>query len=206
MGVEFKEAESQQPSLSKFGVTTKENKDGGSGFSFGALPGAKPSSSFGGFGAASGTSDFKGFGFGCPQNTVTGATKQLFSFGLPPPGSTRPPEKTQESSASTTPNPAFSFGLQLPSSTTAPPSDSRPPFGFGPPPGTTNAPISMSRSMPNEKKPAGAGGFSVAAKNPSDSSTSSGEFKPIGGGGSTLFTGVAGVGFCEIPPPPPRGG
>lgn len=206
MSEEVKEAENQQPSVSKFGLATK---DGGSGFSFGALPGAKPSSSFGGFGATSGISDFKGFGFGVSQSTVTGATKQPFSFGLPPPGTTRPPEKTQESSALTAPNPAFSFGLQPPGSATAPQSDSRPAFGFGLPPGTTNAPMSMSRSVPNEKKPAGAGGFSVGhlpgilpAKNPSDSS---GEFKPIGGSGSTLFTGVAGFGFGALPPTPTGG-
>ena len=88
---------------------TKETKDGGNGFLFDALPGAKPVSSFGGFGAASGNSDFKGFG--APQSTMTGATKQPFSFGLPPSGTTRLPEKSQESSAST----VFSVG-HLPSS------------------------------------------------------------------------------------------
>ena len=211
MGEVFKGAESQQPSGSKFGVATKEMKDGGSGLSFGALPGAKPISSFGGFGAASGISDFKGFGFGAPQSIMPGATKQPYSFGLPPPGTTRPPEKTQESSASTVPKP-FSFGLQPPSSATAPPSDSKPAFSFGPPPGTTNAPMSISGSFPNEKNPAGAGGFTFGhlpsswpAKNFSDSSTSGGESKPIGVGGSSLFTGVAGFGFGAVPPTPAGG-
>lgn len=211
MGEEFKGTESQQSSVSKFGVATKEMKDSGSTSLFGALPGAKPVSSFGGFGAASGTSDFKGFG--APQSMMMAATKQPFSFGLPPPGTTRPPEKTQESSAATVPKPAFSFGLQPPSSATAQPSDSRPAFSFGlPPPGTTNAPIAISSSFPNEKKPAGAGGFGVGhfpslwpAKNPSDSGTSSGESKPIGVGGSSLFTGVAGFGFGAVPPTPAGG-
>ena len=178
MSEEVKEAESQQPSVSKFGGATK---DGGSGFSFGALPGTKPSSSFGGYGPTSGISDFKGIGFGVSQSTVTGPTKQPFSFALPPPGTTRPPEKTKESSALTAPNPAFSFGLQPSSSTTAPQSDSRPAFGFGLPPGI------------------------LPAKNPLDSTTSSGEFKPVGGSGSTLFTGVAGFGFGALPPTPTGG-
>ena len=210
MGEEFKGAEGQQPSVSKFGVATKEMKDGGSGSLFGALPGAKPVSSFGGFGAASGNNDFKGFG--APQSMMIGATKQPFSFGLPPPGTTRPPERNQESSASIS-TPVFSFGLQPPSSATAPPSDSRPAFSFGlPPPGTTNSPMSISSSFPNEKKPAGAGRFGVGhlpsswpAKNSSDSSTSSGESKPIRVGGSSLFTGVAGFGFGAVPPTPAGG-
>ena len=210
-GEEVKEEESQQPSVSKFGVATKGMKDGGSGFSFGALPGARPISSFGGFGASSGTSDFK-FGFGATQSTTTGATKQPFSFGLPAPGTTKPPERNQEPSASIASKPAFSFGLPPPSSTTPPTSGSRPSFGFGlPPPGAINTPMSTSSPVPNEKKLAGGGSFSIGhlpgslPTKSSYSSTSSGEPKPVGIGGSSLFTGVAGFGFGAVPPTPAGG-
>jgi hypothetical protein len=207
MGEEVKEAENQHHSLSKLGVATKEMKNGESGFSFGALPGAKPTS-FGGFGVSSSTNDFKGFGFGASQS-IAGTTKQPFSFGLPPPGATRLPEKIQEPSASIVPKPAFSFGLPPPSSTTTPTNHPRPAFGFGlPPPGTTNATTSV---LCNEEKPAGAGGFSAGylpgtlpTKN-SGSSTSSGEFRPVGIGASSLFTGVAGFGFGAVPPTPAGG-
>ena len=210
MGEEVKEAESQQPSLSEFGVATKQTKDGGSGFSFGALPGAKPISSFGGFGASSGTSDFKGFGFSTMQGTTTATSKQPFSFSLPPPGTTKPPGKMEETSASTAPKPAFGFGLPPPSSTTAPTSDSRPAFGFGlPPAGTTSAPTSTLSPVPDEKKSTSVGGFGVGnlpswlpAKNSPDSNTRSGGSKPVGIGGSSLFTGAEGFGFGGIPPTP----
>ena len=211
MSGDLKEAERQHPSLSKVGVATKEMKDGESVFSFGALPGAKPTSSFGGFGASSGTSDFKGFGFGATQSTTMGSTKQPFSFGPPPPGTTMLPGKNQESPASIAPKPSFGFGLPTPGPTTAPTSNSRPAFNFGlPPPGTTNASMLMSAPS-NEKKPAGAGGFNVGhlpgslpAKN-SDSGSSSGESRPVGIGGSSLFTGVAGFGFGAVPPTPAGG-
>ena len=196
MGEEVKEAERQQIGSSKVGVAMKEMKDGASGFSFGALPGLKPVSPFGGFGASSGSSNFKGFG--TAQSTTTiGVTKQPFSFGLPPPGTTKPPEK-DEPPASIVPKPAFGFGLPPPGSTTA---LTR---------GATDTPASASSPTSEEKKPVGVGGFSFvnphdwsSAKAPSNSNTS-GRSKPVGAGGSSLFT-VAGFGFGAVPPTPTGG-
>lgn len=172
----------------------------------------KPISSFGNFGASSGSSDFKGFGFGAaPRTTTTGATKQPFPFGLPPPGMTKSPER-DEPPPSIAPKPLFSFGVQ-PSSTTAPTSDSKPVFSSGlPPPGTSNALVSALSSTPDEKKPAGVDGFSFgnrpswsSAKDPSSPNVGSGGSKPVGISGSSLFTGAAGFRFGAVPTTPVGG-
>ena len=208
MGEEVEEAESQQTGLSKFGIATKKMKDG-NGFSFGALPGVKPTSSFGMFGASSGGTDFKGLGFSAAPSTTTAvATKQPFSFDLPPSGMTKSLEKDYPTLIA--PKPLFSFGLPP---TTAPTGNSKPVFGSSlPPSGTSDASMSTVSPTPDEKKPAGVDSFSFgnlsswsSAKEPPGSNVGGGGSRPVGISGSSQFTGVTGFGFGAVPPTPAGG-